>query len=266
MTESTVCADYTSHRDGNKNAGVAIVFIHGMSAGAWCFRAMAKHFEDRGSCTYCIDLPGHGTRKGNRESMTLARYIRASRNLVTEVTKSHEKVYVVGHSMGGLITQVLGSKIAVAGIMLLAPSPTAGIQFDSFGWSDFAETLLSASKLTLKDGKGLLRNHIGQFFYDPKDPVIDVWANERVFDPISVAARIRYAPPKMNLPKTDCALVVIPKRDIVIKPLTQWTIAQSLAEAGPFTTAVEVPLSHMLVMEQGWEIVAETIGNWIDPS
>lgn len=200
MTEQFVRNDYTIHRDGDRNADIAIAFIHDVSASAWCFGAMAKYFVDKGFCVYRIDLPGHGVRKDPHELMSLTRCIRASRDFVTEVAEAHTHVYVVGHSMRGLITHVLGNKASVDGIALLAPSPTEGIPFESFGFGDFAGTHARASKRTLKS-RGLIHNHIAQFFTDPDDPVVDVWVKERIFDPLSVATRLRYSPPKMHLPK-----------------------------------------------------------------
>ena len=80
---------------------VQVVLVHGIRTSATMWRAQVEHLRERGNPVTAVDLPGHGTRRG--ETFTLeeafATIDRAVRDAATR-----GPVLLVGHSMGGLLS------------------------------------------------------------------------------------------------------------------------------------------------------------------
>ncbi len=80
---------------------VQVVLVHGIRTSATMWRAQVEHLKQRGNPATAVDLPGHGTRRG--EPFTLdeafATIDRAVRDAATR-----GPVLLVGHSMGGLLS------------------------------------------------------------------------------------------------------------------------------------------------------------------
>lgn len=80
---------------------VQVVLVHGIRTSATMWRAQVEHLRNRGNPVTAVDLPGHGTRRG--ETFTLeeafATIDRAVRDAATR-----GPVLLVGHSMGGLLS------------------------------------------------------------------------------------------------------------------------------------------------------------------
>lgn len=79
-----------------------IVFIHGAWQGAWCWRDVVHMLEARGHEAVAIDLPGHGDDSSPLESVTLRDYVD---RVIEAVQASKDNPILVGHSMGGVISQ-----------------------------------------------------------------------------------------------------------------------------------------------------------------
>lgn len=254
--------NYSFHKN-NAGSSRAIVFIHGVAAGAWCWGSMAEYFYLRGFNTHAIDLPCHGTRVGKDAIPSLGDYRNAVRRLIKSVSASHEEVYVVGHSMGGHLVQTIGPGIKVKGVILLAPAPCNGVEFNGIGVNTIISTMGRSFKDYTEKGGSYLRHHIAQFFTDQSDPIIDYWVSQRVFEPVGVLTRLRFAPPPLSLPQTKRVLIGIPTKDIVIAPKTMDGIALQISGTGLHVTKYEFPLSHMFIAERGWQQVADSIHRWI---
>ena len=69
------------------------VLVHGAFHGAWCWGRTIPELEGRGHESVAIDLPGHGTRKNERSTLT------DRRDAITEVLRPGD--VLVGHSGGG---------------------------------------------------------------------------------------------------------------------------------------------------------------------
>ena len=80
-----------------------ILLIHGAWHGAWCWDALIPELEARGHAARAIDLPGLGADQTPNAQVTLDGY---ARRVADEVRAMGPKVWLAGHSMGGLaITQ-----------------------------------------------------------------------------------------------------------------------------------------------------------------
>ena len=105
-----------------------LFMIHGMWGGAWYWQNYRRYFESKGYRTVAVDLPYHGCgikkpdpNLGNTGVMDYLYF------LIKEINKLDEKPIVIGHSMGGLLAQMLAERQLAEKTVLLCPAPPAGI-------------------------------------------------------------------------------------------------------------------------------------------
>jgi pimeloyl-ACP methyl ester carboxylesterase len=101
-----------------------IVFQHGMWHGAWCWDLWQGLLAEWGWESYAQSLPGHGNsdRQRNIPCCTLDYYLGF---LKAEIDRFPEKPIVVGHSMGGALTQWYLKYVGdLAAAILVAPWPS----------------------------------------------------------------------------------------------------------------------------------------------
>lgn len=106
-----------------------LYFIHGMWAQPRIWDTLRAHFEQQGYKTKAPALPGHDVTPDDPvpddlDDLGLRDYVAA---LEADLREIEGPVVLIGHSMGGLIAQMLASRIASAGLVLLATAPSAGI-------------------------------------------------------------------------------------------------------------------------------------------
>ncbi|MBB3158373.1 pimeloyl-ACP methyl ester carboxylesterase [Microbacterium proteolyticum] len=80
---------------------VQVVFVHGIRTSSTMWRAQALHLRQRGNGVIAVDLPGHGTRRG--EPFTLEEAFATIDRAVRDAA-ARGPVVLVGHSMGGLLS------------------------------------------------------------------------------------------------------------------------------------------------------------------
>lgn len=108
-----------------------IVFVHGMSHGAWCWeQSFIPYFEKLGYACIAINLPGHEI-PGNKKAIhySLGDYVNALSKTVDTLA---EDPIIIGHSMGGMILQKYLIKGRCKKAILLASVPPSGVLLPSF--------------------------------------------------------------------------------------------------------------------------------------
>jgi pimeloyl-ACP methyl ester carboxylesterase len=100
---------------------------------AWCWQEhFLAAFAQRGYHAAALDLRGHGESAGRdylREA-TIDDYVA---DVAEVASRFPTPPVVLGHSMGGLITQRFASRHPVSGAVLLASSPINGMR--RYGWT-----------------------------------------------------------------------------------------------------------------------------------
>lgn len=85
-----------------KDAKAAVVISHGWSEHAGRYNEVANWFNRNGYAVYALDHRGHGKSEGKRGHVR--RWTDYARDLeLLRSTVKHEKQYLLGHSMGGMI-------------------------------------------------------------------------------------------------------------------------------------------------------------------
>lgn len=157
--------------------------VHGGFHGAWCWERLIPELHNLGHDAVAMDLPGHGTRCG--EKSTLAGY----RDAVLEVLQAGD--VLVGHSTGCVATMLAVDVLpSVQHLIFLAgPLPVAGKPLtygmvgeggeDSSSCDDGPGKYL---RRVSDDGQFFLldsEDAIGGFYHDCDDEVA-AWAFERL--------------------------------------------------------------------------------------
>lgn len=115
------------HLDGSDffwpRGEVAILCLHGFTATTVEVRKIASYFSEQGYTTRGPLLPGHGTTACEMNRTTWRDWLSSAEKALLELMKEYEKVFILGESMGGLVTLYLASKYpSLLGVMVFAPA------------------------------------------------------------------------------------------------------------------------------------------------
>jgi pimeloyl-ACP methyl ester carboxylesterase len=136
--------------------------VHGGMHGAWCWELLVPELESLGHSVKTVDLPGHGTRRG--ETSTLAGY----RQAVVDVLEPGD--ILVGHSMGcPVATMAADAFIDVAHIVYLAgrlPAEGRPMSYDTGGERRADGSVTRMSRLGTADRYMHLSEDGHEFIYD----------------------------------------------------------------------------------------------------
>jgi pimeloyl-ACP methyl ester carboxylesterase len=178
-----------------------------------------------------------------------------------------EKPLIIGHSMGGLVTQLLLDRGYGAAGVLLNPGPVAGIIADPVSllaalpvltrWNAWNRTYtLSRKQFDTKfanTAPAALREKAYEAYMVP--------TSGRVFAQAATGIGIAIDVRKRNQP----VLVTAASEDRTVAPALSRKIFRKHAKAPGRTDFVEFPgLSHFLMTEPGHEKVADYVIRWAD--
>jgi carboxylesterase len=106
---------------GNNN--VAILLLHGFTATTVEVRSMAKFLNEHGFTVMGPLLPGHGISPEMLNKVRYKDWLESAEKSLKELTKDHNQVFLLGESMGGLLSLWLAAKTpAISGILIFAPA------------------------------------------------------------------------------------------------------------------------------------------------
>ncbi|MCD4715398.1 MAG: alpha/beta hydrolase, partial [Desulfobacterales bacterium] len=106
-----------------------IFMIHGMFGGSWCWDNYRKLFEEKGYHCIIPTLRFHDVSPDELPNPQLGTtsLLDYAGDIEREIRKLDSIPFLMGHSMGGLIAQILGSRGLAKGLMLLTPASPGGI-------------------------------------------------------------------------------------------------------------------------------------------
>jgi len=239
-----------------------ILFVHGMWHAAWCWAEhFLPYFAHHGYRSYALSLRGHGGSEG-REGlrwMSLKDYV----SDVDQAASQMERPPVlVGHSMGGMIVQkYLESNLAPAAVML-ASAPPKGV-------------LAATMRVFLRHPLIFMKANLTLSMY----PVVSTEAltKEAFFSADMPEQKVREYFSRLqdesyrayldmlglNLPDSKAVktpmLVLGAARDAIISPLE----VEHTARAYDTKAEIFPDMAHDMMLDRGWETVAERILNWL---
>jgi carboxylesterase len=102
---------------GPEDAAVAVLFIHGFVGAGDNFADLPQRVADTGARVHVMRLPGHGTRSRELREITPDELREAVLEEVRALKEAHDKVVLVGHSMGGTLSALINVEEPVDGIV-----------------------------------------------------------------------------------------------------------------------------------------------------
>jgi pimeloyl-ACP methyl ester carboxylesterase len=239
-----------------------LLFVHGGWHGAWCWD---EHFLDffagKGYRALALSLRGHG----NSPTFKRLRYCSLD-DYVDDVIAVADSLplapVVVGHSMGGLVTQkYLAVHDAPAGV-LMGSIPPRGVGPSFMGWLrrhpwDFARAVITGRSVQFVNPPQRARELL--FSATTPESKVVLYASRLNEE----SARAGLDALGFSLPRpervTAKILVLGAQDDFLIGP--KWVHATALA----YRTEAEIfpEMGHDMMLEPGWASVAHRVHEWL---
>jgi pimeloyl-ACP methyl ester carboxylesterase len=241
---------------------VPLLFVHGAWHGAWCWdEYFLRFFADNGYRALAVSLRCHGNSSGPKSlrACSLADYV----DDVDSVAASLPTWPVlIGHSMGGFVVQkYLESRDAPAAVLLASMPPSGAMRFTlrllrRCPWLT-TKALVSGQSLPCFNTPERARHS----FFSARVPHSDV---------VRYVARLQNESQRMSL---DAILLKLPRPKRVTTPMLVlgaehddcFSQSEVHATARAYRTEAEIfpDMGHDMMLEPGWEAVAERINGWL---
>ncbi len=241
--------------------GLKILFVHGSNGGSWYWHKYMNYFYDKGFEVYANNLRGHAPNPEIEElgKVSIYEYIQDTKYVVHEIKPD----IIIGHSMGGLITQKLLEEYKFKAGIMACSAPPKGVKYHlrkifKFGWYSMQQLQASKNdkplKMIYKMARDFALNNMpeekAKFYFERFVPESSLVAHEVGKKPVV----------DVDESKVKCPVLAIgAKKDYTIGPKTAKLLAKKYN--GDFFILKEN--AHMFMIEQGSEEIADQIIDWI---
>jgi len=246
-----------------------IVMIHGMMGGAWCWDNYKEFFEARGyRCLVPVlryhDMDPAGKPDPRLGGTSLLDY---ARDLEGEIRQLDEPPVLLGHSMGGLLAQMLASRGLARALVLLSPAAPAGIL--SANWSAVKDFLVILRHLSYWRGSFRLADPAAVYAFLDRLPEAEqekacrrlVYESGRAALEIGCWLLDPRRAARVDAEQIKCPVLVLAGKADKITPAS--VVKQVAGRYKPLVTYQEFDHTHWIIGEPGWEAVAGYIDQWL---
>ena len=252
----------------NKNPkSTPLLFVHGAWHGAWCWEPFfMPYFTQHGYRCYALSLRGHGNSPATKMMRfnSVHDYVADVAEVANQIeAETGKRPIIIGHSMGGYITQKYLEKHIAPAAILLASIPV-------FGALPFLTSMIFRYPLTMLKAGLFSHNyhivanidHVRALFFSESVPMESLREYHKLLDDestriiLDTALLARANPKKIN----PTPLLVIAAEDDKVFPVKHEKItAQAYG-----TEAIVIPnLAHDVMIDTEWQVVADHILTWL---
>jgi pimeloyl-ACP methyl ester carboxylesterase len=233
------------------------VLVHGAWHGAWCWYKIIPRLEAAGHQVIAPDLPGHGIDKSPVGQFDVNGYAASIESILDTLD---EPAILVGHSMGGIVVQLVGQHRPekVAGIVYLATGAIADgntPENDEVMTAAIGEALSGAVFDQQAGTIALPADESTRLFYGDCDPY-DIALASLLLVPESagsVTTAVEQTPDRYG---TVPRHAIVTLNDAVMLPAMQW----KFHERDGITDILTLPTSHSPFFSQPDELTQHLVG------
>ncbi|HEY1612126.1 MAG TPA: alpha/beta hydrolase [Rhizomicrobium sp.] len=245
-----------------------IVMIHGAFCGGWVFDGWRAHFAARGFEVHTPTLRHHAPADRDEHALARTGMLDYAADLSQLLDRLAEPPILVGHSLGGLLAQMLAARRPVAALVLLAPSAPWGMM-PSTPFEFFSAQALSLAGAfwtkTLEPTHWIAAaNALDLLPEKERDAVFARFVPESglaTFEVMHWMFDLKRATQVEARAVTCPTLCLTGARDRVNPPLTVRRVARRYGGRSRYE---ELPgHSHWLIGEPGWEKIADGSHEWL---
>lgn len=247
-----------------------IVFVHGMFQNPKSWAKWINYFEAEGYACIAPAWPLHEGEPATLRANPPAGLGELSLDeIVAEiesvVAAQDERPVVIGHSVGGLIVQLLSQKNLIAGgVCIDSVAPNAMLSFD---WGFFKNSAMITNPFKgdqpfMMDEKGFHDSFANTMSMEESNAAFEEFATHDsrnvLRDCMGSAGRVDLELPHMPL------LFIGGEKDEIIPPELNEKNAKAYEDKNSTTAFKEFPgRGHYICGEPGWEEVAAYANNWL---
>lgn len=239
-----------------------LLFVHGAWHAAWCWERFLPYFARHGYAAHAMSFRGHGASTGRSE----LRWYSAARHYLADLAEVVESLpappVLIGHSLGGYVVQKYLETHHAPAAVLLAPIPVSGalacgLRFmRERPWPFFKAHVLFDSWHLVGSPELAQRT-----FFSFRTPLEEVAPFIAQLQSESLVVEIETA--LLNLPRprrvSTPMLVLAAAEDWLFTPQE----AAATARAYHADFACFPQMGHDMMLEPGWQQVADTIVCWL---
>jgi pimeloyl-ACP methyl ester carboxylesterase len=241
---------------------VPLLFVHGAAHAAWCWEEhFLPYFADKGYRAVALSFRGHGRSSTSKplRKCTINDYTDDIRTVANELATPP---VLVGHSVGGFVVQKYLESSAAPAAVLLASIPPGGAagffsrQFRRHPWL-VTRAIVTGKSLHCINTPKLARE---SFFCALTPEAVVARCAERLQEE---SAKIPLELTLLNLPEPE--RVTTPTLVLGSEGDASVTSKELHATAVAYGTNAEIfpDMGHDMMLEPGWQAVAERIDGWL---
>ena len=237
-----------------------ILFIHGAWHGAWCWENFLPYFAERGYNSYAVSLRGHAGSEGHSKLRwsSVNDYVQDVASVVDSIGAPP---ILVGHSMGGAVVQKYLEKTDCKGAVLLASVPPSGVinfilKLIRKHPLLYLKSVVTTNLYHVVSSEKLVKEFC--FSEDIAPEKLSRYFNKLGGESFRALIDLLFLnlpnPRKVNTP----ILVLGAEQDRIFKMREVEKTA-----AAYNTTAEFFPIAHDMMLEEGWQGVADRMITWL---
>jgi non-heme chloroperoxidase len=244
--------------------------IHGMWSGAWVWEEWVPLFEARGYRCLVPTLRHHNVfPQEPPAALGRTSLLDYANDIERQIERLDEPPVLVGHSMGGMLAQMLGARRQTRALALLSPMPPQGINALSYASLRMFRSTIPSWGFWKKPTRPLFADAVASMLGNLPDDERRAAYDRLVHESgrAGCEAGFWFLDPHrskwIDTSRVLCpVLVVVGSEDRLHPPSMMRKIARRYE---PHSTYREVPgHGHWLVREPGWEEIATSIIGWLD--
>ncbi len=247
-----------------------IFMIHGMWSGGWYWENYRQFFEERGYRCLIPTLRFHDVdpKDPPHPKLGTTSLLDYAADLEDEIRQLDHRPVIMGHSMGGLLAQVLGSRGLARALVLLTPAPPRGIlalKPSSIRgvlsclatWGFWHKPRRQTYREAVYSTMNLLPAEERKETYDKL-----VFESGRAIFEIGLWFLDRNRASEVDASRITCPVLVISGSQDRIMPAP--IVRKTAQKYQNVTTYREyADHAHKVIMEPGWQDIAQDIADWL---